>query len=98
MFYQFLLYSKVTKSYILFIFIFCFFLGPHLWHMEVPRLGVKLEQQMTAYARATAIQGLSLCCICNLHHSSWQHRILNPLNEARNQTCVLIDASQVCYC
>ena len=24
------------------LFVFCF-LGPHLWHMEVPRLGVKLE-------------------------------------------------------
>ena len=26
----------------LFIYLFCF-LGPHLWHMEIPRLGVKLE-------------------------------------------------------
>ena len=25
-----------------FLFVFCF-LGPHPWHMEVPRLGVKLE-------------------------------------------------------
>ena len=24
-------------------FFFLFFLGPHLWHMEVPRLGVKSE-------------------------------------------------------
>ena len=26
-----------------FIFIFCLFLGLHLWHVEVPRLGVELE-------------------------------------------------------
>ena len=24
-------------------FFFFFFLGPHLWYMEVPRLGAKLE-------------------------------------------------------
>ena len=27
----------------LFWFCFVFSLGPHLWHMKVPRLGVKLE-------------------------------------------------------
>ena len=40
---------------------FCFvcfafvFLEPHLWHMEVLRLGVKLELQLSAYAIATAM-------------------------------------------
>ena len=29
-------------------------------------------------------------CICNLHCNSWQHRILNPLNEARDRTWVLM--------
>ena len=29
------------------------FLGPHLQHMKVPRLGVKIELQMPAYATAT---------------------------------------------
>ena len=39
----------------LFLFVFCFvFLGPHLQHTEVPRLGVKLELQLPAYATATA--------------------------------------------
>ena len=28
-------------------FVFCF-LGPHPWHMEVPRLGVQLELQLLA--------------------------------------------------
>ena len=32
-----------------------FFLGLHLQHMEVLRLGVQLELQLLAYARATAI-------------------------------------------
>ena len=34
---------------------------------------------------------------CDLHHSSQQHRILNPLSEARDQTYVLTDASQICF-
>ena len=29
-----------------FFFFFAFFLGSHLWHMEVPRLGVKSELQL----------------------------------------------------
>ena len=33
--------------------------------------------------------------VCNLHHSSQQHQILNPPSEARDQTCVLMDTSQV---
>ena len=27
--------------------------------------------------------------------SSWQHRIFNPLSEARDRTCVLMDTSQI---
>ena len=36
------------------------FLGPHLWHMEVPRLGVEWELQLPACATAT--QHLSRVC------------------------------------
>ena len=36
--------------------------------------------------------------VCYLHHSSWQCQILNPLNEARDRTCVLMDVSQICFC
>ena len=48
--------------------------------MEVPRLRVQLELQLLAYA--TAMPDPSL--VCDLHHSSRQHQILNPLSEARN--------------
>ena len=34
------------------------FLGPHLQHMEVPRLGVKSELLLLAYATGTATQDL----------------------------------------
>ena len=70
-----------------------FFLGPHLWHMEVPRLQVQLELQLLAYATATATQDLSR--VCRLHHSSQPQQMFNPLSEARDQTCVLMDTSQV---
>ena len=53
--------------------------------MEVPRLGIKSELQLLAYARATAIPDLSRNC--DLHHSSqWQCQILNPLSEATSST------------
>ena len=32
-------------------------------------------------------------CVWDLPHSSRQHRILNPLSEVRNPTCVLTDTS-----
>ena len=51
------------------------FLGPHLQHMAVPRLGVESEIQLPAYTTATATWDLSR--ICNLHYSSWQCQILN---------------------
>ena len=35
------------------------FLGLHLHHMEVPRLGVKSELQLQSYATATAALDLS---------------------------------------
>ena len=31
---------------------------------------------------------------CDLHHSSQQCHILNPLSEARDQSCILMDTSQ----
>ena len=46
------------------------FLGPHLQHMDIPRLGVESERQLPAYAAAPATWDLSR--VCNLHHSSQQ--------------------------
>ena len=50
------------------LFHFCF-LGLHLQHMEVPRLGVQSELQLPVYATATATLW-DLSCICDLYHSS----------------------------
>ena len=57
-------------------FLFLPFLGP----LEVPRLGVSSELEPPAYARATATPDPSR--VCDLHPSSRQRRILNPLSEA----------------
>ena len=37
-------------------FIYWYFLKPHLWHMEVTRLGVKLELQLQAFTTAQQCQ------------------------------------------
>ena len=63
--------------------------------MEVPRLGVQLELQLSAYATATAMQDPN--CVCDLHHSSQKHWILNQLSRTRDLTCVLMDTSWVHY-
>ena len=70
-------------------------LGPHLWLMEVPRLGVQSELQLPADTTATASPDPSH--VCNLHHSSWQRWIVNPLSKAREWTHVLMDTSQGRY-
>ena len=73
--------------------LFSFFLGLHLWHMEVPGIGVKSELQLPAYVTVTATPDLS--SIYDLHHSLWQCQILNLLSQARDRTLILIDTSWV---
>ena len=71
------------------------FSEPHPWHMEFPRLGVELELQLPAYATVTAAPDLSHNG--HLHYSSQKCSILNPLSEARNRTCILMDIRRVCF-
>ena len=85
---------KPIHVLILWFYLFIF-LEPHLRHMEVPRLGVELELQPLIYTTATTKWDPSH--VCNLHHSSWQLWILNPLSEARDRTFGLMDTSQIHY-
>ena len=64
--------------------------------MEVPRRGVKLELYLPASTTATAMPDPSHDC--NLHHSSWQCWIHNPLSKARDKTCILMDLHQIRFC
>ena len=68
-----------------------FLLGLHLQHMEVPRLGVKSELQLLAYATATAIPDPRH--ICNLHTAHSNTGSFNALSKARDPTQVLMDTS-----
>ena len=77
---------------------FFFFLGSHLWHMEVSGPGVKSKLQLPAYSIAVATPYPS--SLCDLHqsfaatHWAWpgikpassqrQCWVLNPLNHNRN--------------
>ena len=77
-----------TKHYAPMIEIYLFiFLWQHLWHLEVLRLGVKLELLLLAYATTTEIPTGSESA--NLCTSLQQHWILNPLSKFRDQTHIL---------
>ena len=57
---------------------------------------VELELLLLADTTATAMPGPS--CICNPHHSSQQHWVLNPVSEARDQTRNLMVTSRIRFC
>ena len=77
------IYASKEASFLLHhLFFFFSFLGPHLQHMEVPRLGVESELQLLIYATATARQDPS--CICDPRCSMQQCQILSLLSEARD--------------
>ena len=61
--------------------------------MEVPRLGVKPELQPLAYTTARAT--LDLSHVCDLHHSSQQCQVCNPLSKARDWTHNLMVPSRI---
>ena len=60
-----------------------------MWHMEVPRLGVKSELYLLAYNTATATSAPSHVCDGSA--------ILIPLSEGRDRTHSLMIPSQICF-
>ena len=76
---------NIAMAFYLFIYFF----------MATPRLEKESELQLPAYATATATWDLSH--ICDVHHSSWQCQILNPLSEAKDRTHILMDTIHVHY-
>ena len=60
-----------------------FFLGPHLQHVEVSRLGVKSELQLPTYTIATATAMPDLRCVCNLCYSltHWARPRIEPTSS-----------------
>ena len=73
-------------------FVFCLF-RPTPMAYGSSQATVELELQLLAYT--TASEMLDLSHVCDLHHSSWQHWILNPLSMARDQTGNLLVPSWI---
>ena len=71
---------------------FCFW-GLHPRRMEVPRLGVKSELHLPA--TATAMWDPSH--VRNLYHSLQQPWIPDPLSNARDWNCILMNSSQISF-
>ena len=59
--------NPIMKT-ILYNFFFFWSLWAYLWHMEVLKLGFKLELQLPAYTTVTALPDSSP--VCDLHHSN----------------------------
>ena len=101
MFPNFYIMNDATITLFVFMCQFKYFFGLFFFFRATPmayggsRLGVESELQLPAYTTATAMGDPSH--VFDLYHSLWQCQILNPLSEARNQTCILLDTSQICF-
>ena len=54
-------------------------------------IGVESELHLPAYATTTVMKDTSH--VFDLDHSSRQHQILDPLSEAKDQSCILMDTA-----
>ena len=92
---QYLYLSDLCKFFFFFFFFFLFCLktpmayGSSQVTGRIGAIAAGLCHSPTAW---------DLSHVGSLQHSSWQHQIPDPLSKARNQTCVLIDTSQICFC
>ena len=77
---------------LLLLFFFFFNLGLLQRHIEAPRLGCKSEFQLSTTATWDSSH------VCNLHHSSQQCQISDPLSKAKDQTLILVDIRWICFC
>ena len=87
--------QPVNLALLICLFCFCFCLFRAAPMASGSRLRVVSELYLLAYAIATVTPDPSH--VYDLHSSSWQHWILNPVREDRDQTCVLMDTRWVHY-
>ena len=90
--------TEHCKSIIIvfFFFVFCLFRAKSVACGGSQARGLIEELLLPAYATATAMQDPS--CIYNLHHSSRQCQILNPLSKARDRIHNLMIPSRIHFC
>jgi len=60
---------------------------PEAYRGSQARRQIRAAAGATAKATVTATATWNPSRVCNLHHSSWQCQILNPLSKAGDQTC-----------
>ena len=82
----------LLPSFLSFFLFFAFFFFFLLFGVAPAAYG-KSELQMPAYTMATPDPS----CVCDVHHSSQQQWILNPLIKARDQAQIFMDTSQAHY-
>ena len=91
---EYLILQQLSLILMLFFFFFWSFQGcTHgIWSF----LGQGWNQRCSC--QSTAAQQHRIRAASGLYHSSQQHWILNPLSKARDQTCILMDTSQIRFC
>ena len=90
--------SWLRGAEVLFTYLFNLFKGCTCGVWSFPGLGSNWNcSRWSHWSDVTATATWDLSRVCDLHHSLCQCWILNPLSEARHQTCVLMDASQICF-
>ena len=79
-----------------FLLIFCLFLlfraTPTVYRISQARSQLRATTSSLHHSHSNA----DLSSICDLYHNSQKRWILNPLSEARDGTCSLMDPSWVC--
>ena len=88
--------TKKKTAIDFFIFIFCLFRASSAAYgcsQARDRIRARADSDI-----ATATVTPDPSRIYDLHHSSRQHWIPDPLSEAKDRTCVLMDASQIHFC
>ena len=84
--------SREIMPFFFFFFFFCF-LGLHAWHMEIPWLGS--NQSYRCWPTPQPLQCWGPSRAFDLHLSSRQRQIPDPLSEARDRTRILMDPSWI---
>ena len=92
--------SCLQSNYIIWIcvlnFFFCFS-GLHLRPMKVPRLRGPIGATAAGLCHSQSNSG-SKQHLWATPQLTQQHQIPNPLSEARDQTCMLMETSQIHFC
>ena len=83
----------LSYLWILFCFALLFRASPVAYGNSQARGRISYRGWPTPGVTATAMPGQIR--VCNLHSSSQQHQILNPLSKARDGTCIFMDPSRI---